>query len=234
MNNQLCWFKNNNNLWDKGHIIDKLTVSINNTIIKTNTDKLLLRNKDEEDKQSDLLQILHLNEPTILNSVNLRYRDNKIYTFAGEILIAVNPYKIVNLYSKEIMANYNIQNCTSPHPYYVANNSLINIKRSSKNQSILIRLRLYPTSPPHVVKVAAHVRNVAEVLDDVAHVVEVVARVVGVAKVVAHVGEVLDDIAHVVEVVARHQLLLVPLDRRRVGEDAPLHLRWTRRGRRER
>jgi len=32
----------------------------------------------------------------------------------------------------------------------------------------------------------------------------------------------------VVEVVARHQLLLVPLDRRGVGEDAPLHLWWTR------
>lgn len=54
----------------------------------------------------DLTSLTYLHEPTILYSLNQRYRANVIYTGVGPILLAVNPFKRVKLYTDEILAAY--------------------------------------------------------------------------------------------------------------------------------
>lgn len=57
----------------------------------------------------DLIELTHLHEPAILHALRLRYDADVIYTATGPILIAVNPFKPMNLYSKEMMEQYRLQ-----------------------------------------------------------------------------------------------------------------------------
>jgi len=54
----------------------------------------------------DLITLPHLHEPAILHSLSERFRDGNIYTFTGPILIAVNPFKSVPLYTDRILETY--------------------------------------------------------------------------------------------------------------------------------
>lgn len=47
------------------------------------------------DGVSDLTGLTYLNEPSILHGLNLRYSEDLIYTHAGPVLIAINPFKQV-------------------------------------------------------------------------------------------------------------------------------------------
>ena len=86
-NIQLCWVKSNN-LWEKAKIIgkneEKLIIETeNNEVIEKNIydNDFLFRNNDQEDMCNNLIDLIHLNEPSILNNVSLRYSQNNIYTF---------------------------------------------------------------------------------------------------------------------------------------------------------
>jgi myosin V len=57
----------------------------------------------------DLIGLTHLHEPAILHALRLRYDADIIYTSTGPILIAVNPFKKMNIYSSENMENYCLQ-----------------------------------------------------------------------------------------------------------------------------
>lgn len=54
----------------------------------------------------DLIELTHLHEPAILHALRLRYDAGIIYTATGPILIAVNPFKAMPIYSNEIMEHY--------------------------------------------------------------------------------------------------------------------------------
>ena len=54
----------------------------------------------------DLIQLPVLHEPAILQALELRYDDGFIYTFNGAILIAVNPFQRLPLYTETILETY--------------------------------------------------------------------------------------------------------------------------------
>ncbi|GKY97418.1 hypothetical protein MPSEU_000700300 [Mayamaea pseudoterrestris] len=54
----------------------------------------------------DLIGLTHLHEPAILHALRLRYDADIIYTATGPILIAVNPFKKMELYSPDTMIKY--------------------------------------------------------------------------------------------------------------------------------
>lgn len=57
----------------------------------------------------DLIGLTHLHEPAILHALRLRYHEGIIYTSTGPILIAVNPFKNMPIYSEEVMKQYRQQ-----------------------------------------------------------------------------------------------------------------------------
>ena len=57
----------------------------------------------------DLIGLTHLHEPAILHALRLRYDSDIIYTSTGPILIAINPFKDMPLYSETVMEQYRIQ-----------------------------------------------------------------------------------------------------------------------------
>jgi myosin heavy subunit len=54
----------------------------------------------------DLIGLTHLHEPAILHALRLRYDADIIYTSTGPILIAVNPFKKMDIYSETMMEKY--------------------------------------------------------------------------------------------------------------------------------
>ena len=57
----------------------------------------------------DLIGLTHLHEPAILHALRLRYDSDIIYTSTGPILIAINPFQDMPLYSETVMEEYRIQ-----------------------------------------------------------------------------------------------------------------------------
>ena len=61
----------------------------------------------------------------IIELLNNRYDKNNIYTYAGKILIALNPFQKTSLYSKEMMYLFlNNMNYNKPHLYELANDAI--------------------------------------------------------------------------------------------------------------
>ena len=52
-----------------------------------------------EGRDNDLITLPHLHEPAILHSIADRFFHGKIYTWTGPVLIAVNPFQRLPLYT---------------------------------------------------------------------------------------------------------------------------------------
>ena len=68
----------------------------------------------------DLASLPNLNDEAVLEGVKLRFQQNKIYTRINNLLIAMNPYQILDdLYTKEQRAAYKAAPVGSiaPHVY---------------------------------------------------------------------------------------------------------------------
>lgn len=96
--------------------------------------EIKLRNADIEGHVANLIKLPFLNEPAILHCLSERYIDGKIYTYTGPILIAVNPFKKLDLYSKRLldefynnglMRSHGIDTGTDlvPHVFAIADNA---------------------------------------------------------------------------------------------------------------
>jgi len=60
----------------------------------------------DNDDDDNLVELQHLNEPILLHAIHNRFERNIIYTFTGKILIAINPFKRLPIYTDEILDNY--------------------------------------------------------------------------------------------------------------------------------
>jgi myosin-5 len=93
----------------------------------------------------DLTSLQNLHEPAILNALRERYMSDIIYTNTGPILIAINPYKRLDVYSAAEIENYRKSEAdddTAPHVFKVANTAFKNLEASQftgfQNQCILV------------------------------------------------------------------------------------------------
>ena len=63
-------------------------------------------NSPEESYVENLINLIHLNEPAILYSIELRYWEGLIYTYTGPILLATNPFQEVKIYEQKTLETY--------------------------------------------------------------------------------------------------------------------------------
>ena len=63
-------------------------------------------NSPEESYVENLINLIHLNEPAILYSIELRYWEGLIYTYTGPILLATNPFQQVKIYEQKTLETY--------------------------------------------------------------------------------------------------------------------------------
>ncbi|XP_044315242.1 unconventional myosin-VIIa isoform X2 [Drosophila rhopaloa] len=89
---------------------------------------------------ADMTTMSEIDEIEINQNLNIRYCSDIIYTYTGSILIALNPYKTINIYSKEHVSEYH--RCKlgdlSPHVFALAEAAYTSIVEDNLNQACVI------------------------------------------------------------------------------------------------
>ncbi|KAI9009129.1 P-loop containing nucleoside triphosphate hydrolase protein [Hyaloraphidium curvatum] len=99
-----------------------------------------LRNPPMLEGIDDLTLLSHLHEPAVLHNIKLRYSQKQIYTYSGIVLVAMNPYQRLPIYSPEVMRAYSGRKRgeLEPHLFAIAEEAYSSMIRDDKNQSIIV------------------------------------------------------------------------------------------------
>ncbi|XP_063150653.1 unconventional myosin-Ic isoform X3 [Candoia aspera] len=79
-------------------------------------------------------------EAAFIENLRRRFKENLVYTYIGSVLVSVNPYKDLEIYSKQHMDRYRGVSFyeVSPHLYAIADNAYRSLRTERKDQCILI------------------------------------------------------------------------------------------------
>jgi myosin-5 len=115
-----------------------ITIKTDN-LNESNPNVPLMRNQAEN--VEDLTTLSHLNEPSVLNVIKLRYSQFNIYTYSGIVLIAVNPFQR----NDELYSSYRIKRYANtrrgdeePHLFAIAEEAYRCMINRNQNQSIVV------------------------------------------------------------------------------------------------
>ncbi|XP_048844324.1 unconventional myosin-IXb-like isoform X2 [Brienomyrus brachyistius] len=88
----------------------------------------------------DLCDLPVLSETTILATLRMRFRQQKIYTYAGSMLVAVNPFKFLPIYNPKSVKEYEGRPLgeLEPHVFAVADVAYRAMLQRHRNQCVLI------------------------------------------------------------------------------------------------
>uniref|UniRef100_A0A4W5N9C2 Myosin IXB n=1 Tax=Hucho hucho TaxID=62062 RepID=A0A4W5N9C2_9TELE len=88
----------------------------------------------------DLCNLPVLNETSILDNLRNRFHKKKIYTYAGSILIAINPFKFLPIYNPKYVKMYENHQLgkLEPHIFAIADVAYYAMLRKRVNQCIVI------------------------------------------------------------------------------------------------
>uniref|UniRef100_A0A8C2HSU7 Myosin IB n=1 Tax=Cyprinus carpio TaxID=7962 RepID=A0A8C2HSU7_CYPCA len=88
----------------------------------------------------DMVLIEPLSEDTFIENLKKRFNHNEIYTYIGSVVISMNPYKSLPIYTAEKVEEYRNRNFyeLSPHVYALADEAYRSLREQDKDQCILI------------------------------------------------------------------------------------------------
>lgn len=96
--------------------------------------------KPQPENYSDLCGLPVLTEKNILETLRCRFMKNQIYTYANNILIAINPFKFLSIYNPKYVEMY--ENHTlgrlDPHIFAIADAAFRTMLNKQSNQCIVI------------------------------------------------------------------------------------------------
>ncbi|KAF1642936.1 Unconventional myosin-Ia, partial [Eudyptes chrysocome] len=88
----------------------------------------------------DLVLLDPLTEKSLLHTLQERFRRSDIYTYIGNVVISVNPYRSLPIYTPEKVQEYH--NCNffavKPHIYAIADDAYRSLRDRDRDQCILI------------------------------------------------------------------------------------------------
>ncbi|GAU98067.1 hypothetical protein RvY_09264 [Ramazzottius varieornatus] len=89
---------------------------------------------------NDLASLEILDENTIVDTLSNRFNNGQIYTYVGDILIAVNPFTELPIYTDEVQGLYN--GCSKqdkpPHIFGISDSAYHTMLQSAQNQVVVI------------------------------------------------------------------------------------------------
>ncbi|CAH8628023.1 unnamed protein product [Dicrocoelium dendriticum] len=116
---------------------EEFTEEKTNTVTMNNSCESLSEELREVD---NMIQLTHLSPFTILDNLKLRYQRSKIYTYIGNIVVTINPYKDLLIDGPEVMLQYFNRpvSTVSPHLYGLAEKVYRATIHGTTNQVIVI------------------------------------------------------------------------------------------------
>ena len=99
-----------------------------------------MRNPPILENVDDLGNLSFINEPSVLHTIRERYAQLSIYTYSGIVLIAINPFQNVALYSQDIVQAYSGRKRgeMQPHLFAIAEDAYRCMLRDRANQTIVV------------------------------------------------------------------------------------------------
>ncbi|TKY66586.1 Myosin-2 protein [Spatholobus suberectus] len=137
------WCRQPRGQWELGTIEstsgEEASVSLSNgNVMKVVRSEILPANPDVLEGVDDLIKLGYLNEPSVLHNLTSRYSQGMVYSKAGPILIALNPFKDLQMYGNDYVSAYRHRFTDSPHVYAIADAAYNRMIRDEVNQSIII------------------------------------------------------------------------------------------------
>jgi myosin heavy subunit len=147
------WCKDEKDAWvpatvierDDNVVVCKKSNSEEVTIPLTGKHAEVVEDVDQEGAKKDVENLVDLEsftEGMVLHHIKKRYEANKIYTFVGSILVAVNPFQGLPIYSKghidDIRAKTAANEAASPHVFTTAGTAYHFLEDTNLPQSVLI------------------------------------------------------------------------------------------------
>lgn len=119
---------------------DVLEVDCDGNVREFRSTEVMRMNPPKFDMAEDLASLSHLNEPSVLYNLTKRYNNGYIYTYSGLFLLAINPYRNLNIYSQKHIKKYTMSKKSEldPHIFAVANEAYSLMISNRENQSVLI------------------------------------------------------------------------------------------------
>jgi len=90
--------------------------------------------------EENMVKLRNLDEDSIQENLHNRFKQEQIYTYVGTVLIAINPFRMLPLYTPDVLERYHENGALgqSPHTYAIADNAYRNLIRDWKDQSIVV------------------------------------------------------------------------------------------------
>ncbi|KAJ3415358.1 Myosin type-2 heavy chain 1 [Chytridiales sp. JEL 0842] len=116
-----------------------VSVSVSELLKNGFADLPPLKNPDIMTYADDLAQLSYLHEPAVFSGIKNRFSNRYIYTYSGIVLIAMNPFEKIDMYSPEVMKEYSgkRRDELEPHVFAVAEECYCAMLEG-KNQSIIV------------------------------------------------------------------------------------------------
>ncbi|XP_041938397.1 unconventional myosin-Ib isoform X6 [Alosa alosa] len=88
----------------------------------------------------DMVLLEPLTEDSFIDNLRKRFDHNEIYTYIGSVVISMNPYKHLSIYTADKVEEYRNRNFyeLSPHIYALADMAYRSLRDQDKDQCILI------------------------------------------------------------------------------------------------
>ncbi|KAG1095459.1 hypothetical protein G6F42_018549 [Rhizopus arrhizus] len=89
---------------------------------------------------SDMTLLTKITDEAINENLELRWKNGDIYTYIGHVLISVNPFKDLGIYTDDILQSYKGKNLLegTPHVFAIAEASYHHMNSYKENQCIII------------------------------------------------------------------------------------------------
>lgn len=96
--------------------------------------------KKKEVGVSDLTLLSKVSNEAINDNLKKRFENAEIYTYIGHVLVSVNPFRDLGIYTETVLDSYRGKNRleTPPHVFAVAESAYYNMKAYNDNQCVII------------------------------------------------------------------------------------------------
>ncbi|KAM4689823.1 unconventional myosin-Ig [Discoglossus pictus] len=90
--------------------------------------------------KADFVLLDRVTMEDFMDNLKLRFERGRIYTYIGEVVVSVNPYRSMDLYGKEMIEHYRSRELYErpPHLYAIADAAYKAMKRRAKDTCIVI------------------------------------------------------------------------------------------------
>ncbi|KAF3859077.1 hypothetical protein F7725_021476 [Dissostichus mawsoni] len=95
---------------------------------------------EKVDEVEDLSQLEEVCESSVLLNLKKRFHRDCIYTYIGNMMLSINPFKALNIYTEELRFKYEgkEQHRNPPHVYAIADAAFSQSQASTQEQCIII------------------------------------------------------------------------------------------------